>query len=97
MNNAQKATLKIILLLDFAMVLYPPYEAGFGYYRRDMGHQWLFEGRGHINFMTLAAQIVIVSTIGLTIFLLAKGTVDEKFDRVLARIPLLGSLIRRLL
>lgn len=86
MTKAQKVTLIIVLLINFTMLLYPPYEAGSGYHRHDIGHQWLWvEGLAGINFGTLAAQIVIVSTIGFTVFVLASGTTDEKFDAMLGR------------
>jgi|GEM_PF-7073180 len=78
MNKLQKAMLRVVLLLDVAMLLYPPYTSTRGNGRHDnLGHHLLFSSSGDINFVTLAAQIAIVSIIGLTVFMLAKHEGNE--------------------
>jgi hypothetical protein len=42
MSKTQRAALKLLLLFDVAMLLYPPYERGVGFYRRNIGYDWLF-------------------------------------------------------
>jgi hypothetical protein len=112
MTKAQRTTLKILLLLDIVMILYPPYEAGFGSRVQDLGHHWVsflrfletdttlnnsfvYGESSHINFVKLAAQVGIASVIGLTAFLFAKTTSDEKFDATLARVPIICAIARR--
>jgi hypothetical protein len=77
MNKLQKAALIVVLILDVAMLLYPPYTIGFGFHSRNIGHHLLFASYGDINFVTLAAQITIVSIIGLIVFILAKHSGNE--------------------
>ena len=71
MTRLQRITLTIILFADLAMLLYPPYEAGNG---RRVGHDWVWLSDFRIAFVTLAAQIVIVSVIGAVVFQLVRGS-----------------------
>jgi hypothetical protein len=81
MNKAQKVTLKLLLLVELAMLLYPPYERGPAYRAFALGHHWLFSmPNARIDFATLAAQCVIAGIVGSIICLLARGVSDDKFD-----------------
>ncbi len=85
MNKTQRVTLWILLVLELAMLLYPPYEVARGYRRFFLGHHWLFSvASARIDFVSLAAQVVTVFVIGFTVCLLARGISDEQFDALIA-------------
>jgi hypothetical protein len=77
MNGLRKVALIAVLVLDLALVLYPPFTIGNGFNNRHIGHHLLFGHVGNIDFVTLAAQITIVSMIGLVVFLLTKALSSE--------------------
>jgi hypothetical protein len=92
MNRAQRATLFVVLAIDALLILFPPFEAQGGYGRIfNRGHHWLLypllDGRGAtVNVVGLAAEVTIVSIIGFTVFVLAKGVPDERASAVLVRL-----------
>jgi hypothetical protein len=77
LTKLQKIVLTIVLVIDLALLLYPPLTIGIGYRSRNIGHHMLFSRAGNIDFVTLAAEVTIVSMVGLIVFLLAKAFSSE--------------------
>ena len=55
MNAAQRAILKVVLVIEGLLILRPPFREGAGFSAHDMGHHWFFyPSAGNIDFATLA-------------------------------------------
>ena len=83
MNRAQRTTLLMVVGIDALLISYPPFEERRGWRTFDLGYDWLPTGLfgdagASINFGTLAGEIAIVTLIGFTIFVLARGASDER-------------------
>jgi hypothetical protein len=102
MNAAQRTTLKVVLLIDALLILYPPFE---GWHPRfghtSIGWHWLlfaiFNGHSSvgIDFAKLAAEIVVVSLCGLTAGLLARGVPDDRTAAFVCRLSAAGRAVRK--
>jgi hypothetical protein len=79
----QRTVLKIMLVANLLMLVRPPFERHAGYRTLDLGYQWLWfaltvESSGsvydhvRINFVDLAAQMVIVTLVGTVALLLMR-------------------------
>jgi hypothetical protein len=96
MNTAQRLVLKIMLAIDALLILFPPFQLGGGWHIRYLGHHWLLYAafnNARVDFGTLAAEITIVSIVGLTVFIFANGIPDERVTTVTDRL----SAFRRVL
>jgi hypothetical protein len=85
MNAAQRFILKVLLAIEALLILRPPFETRVGWRTFDLGYHWLpfliFNGRPvRIDFAILAGQVVVVTVVGLTAVVLAKGIPDERID-----------------
>jgi hypothetical protein len=87
MNRGQRITLITILLINFVMSVYRPYEQVAGYRTLPRGYHWnsilVFldaePNNYRIEFERLAAQVAIVSIVGFIVFLLT-GAKSSKGD-----------------
>jgi hypothetical protein len=95
MKLAQRITSKVVLAIDALLILFPPFESRTRWRSFDLGYHWLtfalLGGRGAgVNFGALAAEIVILSVIGFTVFVLAQGNPDERTATVTGRLSAFG-------
>jgi hypothetical protein len=75
----------------------------------ELGYHWIWfgllqDGYGYgdcnhaqTNLRTMAAPVVIVSMVDLIVSLLARGTADEKLERIFERFPFAGAPMRKFL
>jgi hypothetical protein len=101
MNVAQRAILKIVLAIGGFLILRPPFELRVGGRILDLGYHWLpfwiVDGRPvRIDFASLAGEIIVVSFVGWTAVLLAKGISDDRISAFLGHFPALGRALLNL-
>jgi hypothetical protein len=85
MNRAQRLALKIILVIDALLILFPPFEDNRGHRYFDLGFHWLpygFLTGSSPAFGRLASEIVIVSVVGFTAFVLMHSVSDDSLPRL---------------
>lgn len=88
MNTVQRATLIIMLIIDWLMILFPPFQRRIGGGYIYFGHHWLLWGDvnpdyhptswiEYIDQGSLMSEIVIVTIVGFTVLVLGREIHNE--------------------
>ncbi len=77
MSRAQRAALLIVLAIDLALIVYPPFQQDSRFGTLALGHHWIFADFGnrgfvHVDHVGLTADVTTTSVVGLIAFVACK-------------------------